>query len=468
MPDIPTRYGSKIPVATKGTPGHGGDGKIHGFKVPFKNPNGKGISTEDQAQQIISDIEAMLTSNSDAKIAITYSANNDQSAGIIDAYTKPGGYTFDPGAGNQGAVFTIVAQQIQAKGWSDKVHILPISTCLHSGGVGAVSPQIVQRDAENIAKHLGAGWVTLGLQNQHTTGTAYSVGGGIANGVWTGSLKQSMDNALTDMTNGKIPPHLQAAYNAGHSNPNGLLMPKQHVAAPKAQTPSTTAASLKAQPVKPLPAKVPPASQPTDHDSEYTPEPPKPANPLSKKFADVAETFQSPPKPPIIAANDMSQYKWDKFKDSNDNFQFKKLDDSSEGYLGSIMSKTADEPLVNITKTGLQCLQLSDPSQKEEQTNAIVAGLQYMATNRTKDFNDPLIIEARGDFNVEQLQAIMKKLQKDKSPICFQENVKNSPEIKKLITEYNSEYTKTNSPTPQPTVPPEQLPSEPKKSSKPH
>ena len=465
MPDITpitTTYGSKIPVNTAG---NGGDGKIHPFQVPFEDANKKGIGAQAQAAQILADMQAMLKKNPNAKIAITYSANNDQSEDLIKSY-ETGNYGNNLGGGNQANTFLELSKMIKANGLSDQIHILPVSTCLHPiTGTGdlPVTQEIVKRDAQNIAKHLGAEWIVLGLQNQPQDvkkPITYPIGTGLAKQVWKGQLQANMNTALEQMTAGvetisNDPLGLKAAYQAGKQNPSALLLKQQPTAAPAKQSPPPPVAQQ----------KTPPAPQP-DLDSEDTTEPPKPAA-LAKKFADVAETF-SPPKPPIIAANDMSQYKWDKFKDSNDNFQFKKLDDSSEDYLGSIMSKKADEPLVNITKTGLQCLQLSDPSQKAEQTNAIVAGLQYMATNRTKDFNDPLIIEARGDFNVEQLQAIMKKLQEDKSPIRFQENVKNSPEIKKLITEYNSEYTKTNSPTPQPTVPPEQLPREPKKSSKPH
>jgi len=463
MPDVTTKHGSKIPVNTAG---NGGDGKIHPFQVPFEDAKGKGIGAQAQAAQILADMQAMLTERPDAKIGITYSANNDQSESIINGY-KTGDCSI--GGSNQGAVFTIVAAEIKKRGWNDKVHILPVSTCLHSGGADAVDDQIVKRDAQNIAQHLGAGWVVLGLQNQHLKNTPnkYSIGGGVAAKVWKGKLQASMNTALEQMTAGVETISndllgLKAVYQAGKQNPSALLLKQQPTATPAKPSPPTPVAQQ----------KTPSAPQPTDLDSKDTTEPPKPANPLSKKFANVAETFPPPPKPPIIAANDINQCQWEAFKYNNNQFEFKKLNNnSSQGYLGSIVSKKdTDEPLINITKNGLECPPCSD---KSEQTNAIVAGLQHMATNRNKDFNDPLIIEARGDFNVEQLQAIMKKLQEDKSPIRFQENVKNSPEIKKLITEYNSEYTKTNSPTPQPTVPPEQLPVKPPvnettKSSKPH
>ena len=57
MPDVTTKYGSKIPVNTAG---NGGDGKIHPFQVPFEDANKKGIGAQAQAAQILADMQAML------------------------------------------------------------------------------------------------------------------------------------------------------------------------------------------------------------------------------------------------------------------------------------------------------------------------------------------------------------------------------------------------------------------------
>lgn len=198
--------------------------KIEPFQVNFKDGK-KPISAQTQADKIIAEFERRLKADPNAKVAITYSANNDQVVDIVKGYTT-GEYSI--GGSNQAEVIRIVIEEIKKRDWQNKAHILPIATSQHSGGSGVIRMDQVDRDLANIAQHLGAGWQVLGFKNQATAPGAYAVGGGVSKAIWKGKLKARFDAQMQKMTEGDFSdPVLQQAYQAGQQQGVPLMTPAQ-------------------------------------------------------------------------------------------------------------------------------------------------------------------------------------------------------------------------------------------------
>lgn len=196
--------------------------KIEPFQVDFEDNRGQKISAQSQANKIIAEFNRRLNVDPNAKVAITYSANNDQVEEIIRGYTT-GQYSIS--GSNQAEVIRIVIEEIKKRGWQDKAHILPIATSQHSGGDGVIRMDQVDRDLGNIAQHLGAGWQVLGYRNQKTNQQdAYAIGGGVSNAVWKGNIQQRVDEQMRKMTQGDFSDAvLSQAFQKGESNGVALM-----------------------------------------------------------------------------------------------------------------------------------------------------------------------------------------------------------------------------------------------------
>ena len=348
--------------------------------MPFNDGSSKyaDYSSKNQAVKMMKDFEQMLKENPNAKIAITYSANNQQVIDITKGYTTG---DYDVSGGNQAEVFNQLIKLIKAKNLQNNIHIVPIATSQQPGGVGAMTPEEVKRDMANIAKHLGAGWTVLGLRNHHTKPDEYAIGGGFSGKIWTGKLQADCDNALKKMTDVDISKlqsgddfyYLKEAYDQGQQNPNSLLNPTL----------------------------------------------PPPAERLAKLDPDW------PPKtsPPTVTSNSSIQSIDWRTAIVPTNFEFHEipeLKESNNNYRGSITNKTnPTDPLVNVTKNSLECPLDDNGKPKQDQPEAIAAALQIAVNEHKKTHNDPLIIEANSAFDLKNLSNIMKVLKQQKIPVYF-------------------------------------------------
>lgn len=176
--------------------------KINPFKIDYKE-NGMLKTAKVQAQEILQYMTDIFNTPPDQKIAITYSANTEQAENIYQGYITG---EFSIGGSNQAEVFSIIVSEIKQNGWQNKVHILPIPTCEKAGGATVAKQEDVMKAMDNIAWHLGNGWVVLGLQNQDCkAGFPFAIGGGVANGVWAHSAQRAyVDKCMMDMHNGLV------------------------------------------------------------------------------------------------------------------------------------------------------------------------------------------------------------------------------------------------------------------------
>ncbi|MGI9214801.1 MAG: hypothetical protein ACR2HS_03925, partial [Gammaproteobacteria bacterium] len=166
------------------------------YTMPFvdsKKPDSyKEYTAENQAEKMFADLKKIIELKRIGKktkylrcprVCITYSANNEQAASIINGY-KTKEYNIQ--GINQAAVFELLVAKIKQEKLEDDIHVLPIATSMQAGGQGKVNEDIVKRDMANIAKHLGAGWTVLALGNQYTVanGKIAAIGGGISTECW--------------------------------------------------------------------------------------------------------------------------------------------------------------------------------------------------------------------------------------------------------------------------------------------
>lgn len=153
---------------------------VQPLKISFADRNAR-----QQAEEIISNFQAILEKNSNAKIGITYSANNEQAEHIY-RHAHDGKYRIH--GSNQAAVMEQVIKMLKKDPDLQKsVRIFPVATSLKSGGKGEVSQEHVNRDLKHIEKHLRDGWTILGWQNQTTQLDSLAIGGGVSQRVWDDS-----------------------------------------------------------------------------------------------------------------------------------------------------------------------------------------------------------------------------------------------------------------------------------------
>jgi len=162
-------------------------GKFINFDLPYAK-NGVTVPAGKQAEQICTEAQSLLGQGA-AGVAITYSANYDQTQTINKVYADGGWDTGTNGA-NQAAVMYAM-EQLMGSTYSNlqgKLHIAPITTM--NGYVNPLIPWndtvlmgLVKIDLAAIEKYITDGWDMLGWQNQKTVNNPthpYAIGGGIA------------------------------------------------------------------------------------------------------------------------------------------------------------------------------------------------------------------------------------------------------------------------------------------------
>ena len=460
---------------------------INKYYVPFKVA-GKYISSEQYAKKMLEDIQSLLKQDPHLKIAITYAANNNESTGIYQSYQNSSYDDLEKGGwhisgGGQAPAFAILQKAILTNpALRERVHILPVTTVMHSVSKKADNPfpnlekeaskshsELVKRDVENIAEHIGAGYMVLGLTNQESDLKGrFAIGGDNAPG-WRQPPNGPglvVDEIMNDLKQGKVANRklgdqitcdVETAFKKSRGAP-----PEDKPLLPSPVNPA--AAPAKEQPKKPPPPPVKPVAPPKDEplppevnpvapakeQPKKPPPPVKPAAPPEDKPLPPAERLANldkdwPPKtsPPTVTSNSSIQSIDWKTAIVPTNFEFHEipeLKESNNNYRGSITNKTnPTDPLVNVTKNSLECPLDDNGKPKQDQPEAIAAALQIAVNEHKKTHNDPLIIEANSAFDLKNLSNIMKVLKQQKIPVYFNPTTENSEYIKKLIEKYNKE-----------------------------
>ena len=156
---------------------------VKGFVIRFKDSSNQPVSADQQARffldQALKDLEELEDGQG---VAITYSANYGQTKDLAAAYIA-GKPTAGIGGSNQATVVKamekLILKDAKYKPLQNRMHIIPITTLKY----GEHKPEnIIVRDIQNLACHLGAGWKVYGWQNQSThfkTKKKFAIGGGI-------------------------------------------------------------------------------------------------------------------------------------------------------------------------------------------------------------------------------------------------------------------------------------------------
>lgn len=144
--------------------------------IPFRSK-----TYEQQARDVIRKVQECYDDGY-TKVGITYSANHDQTLKIRATYNA-GKRDTGTGGSNQAGVMTEVERLLKEEfpHLQNVFYILPITTCKHSGGVGAVQQDWLVEDlnaVESFAskpKHAVLAW-----QNESSGKNSYAVGGAIS------------------------------------------------------------------------------------------------------------------------------------------------------------------------------------------------------------------------------------------------------------------------------------------------
>jgi hypothetical protein len=152
-----------------------------------------GLTHDEQAERILTKSRQLLDSGFPG-VAIIYSANEQQTRGLIEAYAD-GIYKGNIDGANQAQVMNSMEEKLGEPAWQDlqmKLRIAPITTIPNAPSDAL---RIVKTDIERIAGQLSEGWAILGWQNQTTVGRPdhpYAIGGGVKN------LSPDVDEAIQD------------------------------------------------------------------------------------------------------------------------------------------------------------------------------------------------------------------------------------------------------------------------------
>ena len=171
-------------------------GKFIDFYLPYKNQDGKYITNQDQAQEILQRTQ-ILIKNGSRGIGIIYSANYSQTITIRNTY-KHGKYKTGIGGSNQAAVIHQMESLLdnrQFQSLQGKIQIAPITTMTYSDYGGKTHIEVVIDDLNQIEEMLKDGWDILGWQNQTTiNNNEYAIGGGVTQ--LTKEIKQKIQDTL--------------------------------------------------------------------------------------------------------------------------------------------------------------------------------------------------------------------------------------------------------------------------------
>ncbi len=152
-------------------------GQFIDYYLPFIE-QGKPLTAQEQATQILTKATKCIESGCTG-VAITYSANYDQSIRINETYQNGQWQTHTNGANQAQVIFQMEElQENQFRNLQSKMRIAPITTLTYSTFGGKSHKQVVNDDLENIKRLLDHNWTVLGWINQ-ISAPDYAVGGGI-------------------------------------------------------------------------------------------------------------------------------------------------------------------------------------------------------------------------------------------------------------------------------------------------
>ncbi|WP_067583119.1 hypothetical protein [Endozoicomonas ascidiicola] len=167
--------------------------------LDFKKDNNK-----TQAQKILLQAQTLLKNNPDLPgVAVTYSANHEQTLKIIDTYNKGNGFTGTNGS-NQAAVMCEMEKLLgtaQFKHLQGKMRIAPITTMKRDGS--PASDEEFKTSIKNMETLTRNGWHILGWQNQDTkinTAKPFAIGGGVSKAMPADHQRQ-IQNRLKQLAN---------------------------------------------------------------------------------------------------------------------------------------------------------------------------------------------------------------------------------------------------------------------------
>lgn len=378
------------------------DGKIHRYTMPFNDgkPAYTQYTSEYQAEKMLADFKLLLKNKPQAKIAITYSANETQAEQLIEGYGKNTDQSnILAGGANQAEVFhELIALLQQEPELKNHIHILPIATMPAGDGAQPASEENVKKYMANIAKHLGAGWTVLGLCNQHTPANSYAIGGGVATGWKNSTQKELCDKALNFMTANSLTADIQLtddentkslkkAFAEGQQHPDSLLIPLLD------QTQEN----------------FPPATEPT-----------------------VGVNSEFMEKVDIKDLEELAKSSNTNFKAETDPEKIK------QGYKGTISENNED--LMHITNKGLICPEVKN---KKKQAEIIALALKLIKTKNNIPNDQPLVVKVN-NFSAGDLAIIIKALKKQNIKIQFDITGETDREIRELITKEGVLYDNTN------------------------
>lgn len=149
------------------------------FYLAYIDESGNDVSAHDQALAIICEAQKLISQGSPG-VAITYSANYDQTVRIHKTY-ESGQWNTHTSGSNQAAVMQAM-ESLMGGTYSTlqrRLEIAPITTMTHRDYGGRTHQQVVESDLEYIKGLLEKGWDVLGWQTQSSI-PRYAIGGGIA------------------------------------------------------------------------------------------------------------------------------------------------------------------------------------------------------------------------------------------------------------------------------------------------
>lgn len=173
------------------------------FPIDFDHQHDDRLnSIEEQVNFLIDRITNMLHLGC-GKVAIIYSANNDQALDVYTHYRCGEKIDRDIKGSGQAQLFGPLIREFYKKNLSDRVIILPVATTMEGGKYQPVSEREITRDINNIVSHLDSGYHVVALQNPsekvRERGQRYLIGGGVADGFYTNQDRRMFfnDMALT-------------------------------------------------------------------------------------------------------------------------------------------------------------------------------------------------------------------------------------------------------------------------------
>ncbi|MDP0589680.1 MAG: hypothetical protein QS748_11030 [Candidatus Endonucleobacter bathymodioli] len=166
------------------------------------------ISIKEQAIDILETAKKLISANHNLTgVAITYSANHDQTENIISTYNA-GNWKTGTSGKNQAKVMSQIETLLHTADYKDlqnKFRIAPISTmATNSTGIVSSTPDQVDIGLNYIKTELiDNGWHVLGWQNQDTTNNTkapYAIGGGVAKNVTDAEILDHIQSKLKNLS----------------------------------------------------------------------------------------------------------------------------------------------------------------------------------------------------------------------------------------------------------------------------